>query len=58
MAEPLVPATSFAIALYVVLLVLVVLNLSPLETPKLGGRWYWAVIAYAFAMSLVFAWQL
>jgi CDP-diacylglycerol--serine O-phosphatidyltransferase len=57
-AEPLVPATSFAIALYVVLLVLVVLTLSPFETPKLGGRWYWAVIAYAFAMSLVYAWQL
>jgi phosphatidylserine synthase len=57
-AEPLVPATSFAIALYVVLLVLAALNLSPFETPKLGGRWYWAVIAYAFAMSLVYAWQL
>ena len=49
--EPLVPATSFAIAAYVVLLVLAALNLAPFETPKLGGRWYWAVIAYASVMK-------
>ena len=56
--EPLVPATSFAIAAYVVLMVLAALNLAPFETPKLGGRWYWAVIAYASAMNLIYASQL
>ena len=56
--EPLVPARNFAIAAYVVLLVLAALNLAPFETPKLGGRWYWAVIAYASVISVIFAWQL
>ena len=40
-AQPLVPEAVFAQAVYVTLLVLVVLNLAPIETPKLGGRWYW-----------------
>ena len=57
-AEPLLPETSFAIAVYVMLVVLAALNLAPFETPKLSGGWYWAVIAYACAISLVYTWQL
>jgi CDP-diacylglycerol--serine O-phosphatidyltransferase len=57
-AEPLLSETSFEIAVYVLLVVLAALNLAPFETPKLSGRWYWAVIAYACAISLVCTWQL
>ena len=37
---------------------LISLNLAPFEMPKLGGRWYVAVVAYASALSFVFALQL
>ena len=56
--EPLVDATIFAIVIYVALLVLAALNVAPIETPKLGGRWYYAVIGYALVLSAVYGWQL
>jgi len=56
--EPLVGATLFAIVLYVTLLVLAALNVAPIKTPKLGGRWYYAVILYALVLSAVYALQL
>ena len=56
--EPLAGATVFAVALYVALLVLAALNVAPIATPKLGGRWYYAVILYALVLSVVFGWQL
>ena len=39
-------------------MLLAALNVAPIETPKLGGRWYYAVIAYALVMSGVYWWQL
>ena len=56
--EPLVGRGAFAIVLYVALMALAVLNVAPIETPKLGGRWYYAVILYALVLSVVFGWQL
>ena len=56
--QPLVAPSGFAIAVYVALLALISLNLAPFEVPKLGGRWYLAVVAYASALSVVFALQL
>jgi CDP-diacylglycerol--serine O-phosphatidyltransferase len=56
--EPLVGATFFAIVLYVALMVLAALNVAPIKTPKLGGRWYYAVILYALVLSGIYALQL
>ncbi len=56
--EPAVGATVFAIVLYVALMVLAALNVAPIETPKLGGRWYYAVILYALVLSGIYALQL
>jgi CDP-diacylglycerol--serine O-phosphatidyltransferase len=56
--RPLVSSSGFAIAVYVVLMALLVLNLAPFEMPRLGGRWYFAVVGYACALSVVFALQL
>jgi CDP-diacylglycerol---serine O-phosphatidyltransferase len=53
-AQPIVPSASFAIVVYATLLALVILNLAPFEMPKLGGRWYWAIVAYASGLSVVF----
>ena len=56
--QPLVGSSGFAIAVYLALMVLLALNLAPFEMPKLGGRWYFAIVAYASALSVVFALQL
>jgi Phosphatidylserine synthase len=56
--EPLVGRGVFAIVLYVALMALAGLNVAPIETPKLGGRWYYAVILYALVLSGVYGWQL
>jgi len=56
--EPVVGMTIFAVVLYVALMVLAALNVAPMETPKLGERWYYAVILYALMLSGVYGWQL
>jgi len=56
--EPLVGQTSFPVAIYIVLLALAALNVAPIATPKLGGRWYYAIIGYALALSAVYVVQL
>ncbi len=39
-------------------MVLAALNVAPIETPKLGGRWYYTIILYALALSGLYGWQL
>ena len=56
--EPLVGVTTFAVVLYVAMMLLAALNVAPIATPKLGGRWYYAVIVYALVLSGVYALQL
>ena len=56
--EPVIGLTTFAIVLYAALMVLATLNVAPIETLKLGGRWYYAVVLYALVLSGVFGWQL
>jgi archaetidylserine synthase len=56
--EPLVGMTIFAIAIYIALMVLAALNVARIETPKLGGRWFYAVVGYALVLSGVYGWQL
>jgi CDP-diacylglycerol--serine O-phosphatidyltransferase len=53
-----VSAAVFATVLYVALMVLAVLNVAPIGTPKFGGRWYYAVTLYAVCVSAIFGWQL
>jgi phosphatidylserine synthase len=56
--EPLVGGTVFGIVLYVALMVLAAFNVASIETPKLGGRWYYAVILYAPVLSAIYGRQL
>jgi len=56
--EPVIGLTIFAIVLYAASMVLAALNVAPIETLKLGGRWYYAVVLYALVLSGVFGWQL
>ncbi len=56
--RPLLDPMTFSVVLYAALMGLVALNVAPIRTPKLGGNWYYAIVAYAVVMSAVFGWQL
>jgi phosphatidylserine synthase len=56
--QRLLGAPAFTIVLYVGLMLLAVANLSPVKTPKLGGGWYYFIVAYAVCMSAFYGWQL
>jgi len=47
----------FSIVIYILLLLLAVLNVAPIKTPKFAGRWYYALIAYTVTTSVIFGWQ-
>jgi CDP-diacylglycerol--serine O-phosphatidyltransferase len=48
---------AFSIVLYVVLMLLAVLNVASIKTPKFTGKWYFVLIAYTVLMSMLFSWQ-
>ncbi len=39
-------------------MLLATLNVASIETPKLGGRWYYVVILFAIVLSAVYGWEL
>ena len=52
-------ASSFTILLYITIVALATLNVSPVKTPKLSsGGWYYAIVLYTLVMTLLFGWQL
>ena len=54
----LISQTAFTIVLYVLLMALAILNVSPVRTPKLAGRWYYALIVYTLALTVLYMRQL
>lgn len=56
--DGLIGQTVFSIVLYVLLMALAVLNVSPVRTPKFAGRWYYALIAYTLVLTVLFIRQL
>jgi archaetidylserine synthase len=56
--EPALGQMTFSVALYVALIVLAAFNVAPIKTPKLGGRWFYAVILYALLLTGIYCWQL
>ncbi|MEH6472099.1 MAG: CDP-alcohol phosphatidyltransferase family protein [Halopseudomonas sp.] len=56
--DGLIGASVFAILLYVVLVVLAILNVAPIRTPKLSGGWYYILTAYTLLLTLIYGWQL
>lgn len=47
--------TGFSILLYILLVLLSALNLSSIPTPKFGGKWIYALVAYVIIMSCIFS---
>ncbi|MCK4944637.1 MAG: CDP-alcohol phosphatidyltransferase family protein [Alphaproteobacteria bacterium] len=56
--EGFINPSIFASLLYIILLVLAILNVAPIKTPKLGGVWYYGITAYALILTLFYGWQL
>ncbi len=53
----LISHTAFSVFIYILLMLLAALNVAPIRTPKLAGRWYYALLAYALILSAIFGWR-
>ncbi len=49
--------STFSIILYILLLLLTALNVAPIKTPKLSGRWYYILIVYTVMITAILGWQ-
>ena len=56
--ESFVSPAVFGPVLYVLLMVLSVLNVAPIKTPKFAGRWYYAITLYTLLLTLIYSWKL
>ncbi len=45
--------TVFSVIIYMLLMLLSVLNVAPIKTPKLAGWWYYVLIAYTMTISVI-----
>jgi phosphatidylserine synthase len=52
--ESLFEHVTFSILIYIGLMVLSVLNLSSIPTPKFGGKWVYALVAYVLLMTIIY----
>lgn len=50
--------TTFSIIIYTLLIILSVLNLASIHTPKFGEKWIYALVTYVLVMTAVFGWIL
>lgn len=51
-------SSTFSIIIYALMMILSVLNLSSIPTPKFGGKWIYALTTYVIVMTSVFGWIL
>ncbi len=49
---------TFSILIYILMMLLSALNLSSISTPKFGGKWIYALVAYVLVMTGAFGWLL
>ena len=56
--EGLISTSTFSTALYILVVVIAALNVAPINTPKLSGRWYIVITIYTLLLTLVYGWQL
>ncbi len=54
----LISQTAFTIVLYILILALAFFNVAPVRTPKLAGRWYYALIANTLVLTVIYMRQL
>lgn len=49
--------TAFSLLIYVLLVLLAALNVSPIKTPKFSGRWYYVLFVYTVLITAIFTWK-
>jgi phosphatidylserine synthase len=49
---------AFAAILYTLLIVLAILNIAPIRTPKFGGRWIYILVLYVAILTAVYSCRL
>jgi CDP-diacylglycerol--serine O-phosphatidyltransferase len=49
--------TVFSIILYALLMVFLVFNLAPIRTPKFAGKWFYVLIVYTLALTVIYGWM-
>lgn len=47
-----------AVALYIMLMAVAVMNVAPIKTPKLTGRWYYVLMCYTLIITIIYGYQL
>ncbi len=45
----------FSIIIYALLMILLVFNLAPVRTPKFAGKWFYVLIGYTLAMTVIYS---
>ncbi len=48
----------FSIILYALLIVIAILNLAPMQTPKFAGKWFYILIIYSLILTVIYSWML
>jgi len=56
--EDVVGPTAFTQILYAVFMVLAALNIAPIRTPKLTGRWFYILVVYVMTMTAIHGWRI
>ena len=49
--------TIFSIILYALLMVFLVFNLAPIRTPKFAGKWFYVLVVYTLALTVIYGWM-
>lgn len=50
--------SAFAIVLYVAIVTIATLSVTPFRMPKVGGRWYYVFTVYVLSLTVVYGWRL
>ena len=56
--ESFISHTVFSIIIYALYMVFLVLNLSPIRTPKFAGKWFYVLVVYTVVMTAIYGWIL
>ncbi len=46
---------TFSVILYAMLILLAVLNLAPIRTPKFAGRWVYVLLVYVLGLTVIYS---
>jgi CDP-diacylglycerol--serine O-phosphatidyltransferase len=48
--------STFAVIIYIALMILSALNLSSIPTPKFGGKWIYVLVVYVIVLTFILGW--